>query len=305
MSDSGKAGTRPKTGWIYHLTKAEVIRQLRNRGASCAESTSIDDLRKQLATLVKGQGTKNESEVTERNETRGPLSGGSYTSKNAQQTERASVLNASERKQQRVLFTELYDMAENTMSTKLEFQLGRDNWEIFQERLELFFVATDVNTEDKKRAELLTKISAETYTLVRDLCAPAKPVTKTYAELTKLVTDLCPKPSEAMERCKFHQATQTTTESVAEFVARLKSLALHCNFVDRDTAVRDQLVCGLKNHDTRMELFRTDALTYDTAYKIATGRELARKNAATTANLNNGGQAKQEMNFLAKGKNPR
>lgn len=104
-----------------------------------------------------------------------------------------------------------------------------------------------------------------------------------------------------MERCKFHQSAQST-ESVTEFVARLKSLALHCNFADGDTALRDQLVCGLKNHDTRVELFRTDALTYDTAYKIATGRELAKKNAATTANLNHGKQTNQEINFLAKGK---
>ncbi|KMQ88530.1 hypothetical protein RF55_11966 [Lasius niger] len=70
-------------------------------------------------------------------------------------------------------------MAENKMSTKLEFQLGRDNWEVFIERLELFFIATDVSIEDKKRAVLLTKVSAETYTLMRDLCAPAKLVTKT------------------------------------------------------------------------------------------------------------------------------
>lgn len=98
-------------------------------------------------------------------------------------------------------------IAENTNISQLEFHLGKDDWETYTERLELYFVANDIKTE-KQAAVLLTKISPDTYKLVRDLCAPAKPSTKTFKELVKLINDhLNPKPSETMERCKFHQAT--------------------------------------------------------------------------------------------------
>ncbi|KMQ84553.1 hypothetical protein RF55_17561 [Lasius niger] len=82
---------------------------------------------------------------------------------------------------------------------KLEFHVGEDDWELYTERLELYFVANDIEDE-KQVAVLLTKISPETYKLVTNLCAPNKPKDKTFNELVKLVKDhLCPKPSEAME----------------------------------------------------------------------------------------------------------
>ncbi|KMQ81816.1 hypothetical protein RF55_25133, partial [Lasius niger] len=85
-------------------------------------------------------------------------------------------------------------------SSKLEFILGQDDWETYIERLELYFVANDIAVE-KQTAVLLTKISADTYTLVRDLCAPTKPKDKTFQQLVDIVsTHLCPKPSETMER---------------------------------------------------------------------------------------------------------
>lgn len=36
-------------------------------------------------------------------------------------------------------------------------------------------------------------------------------------------------------------------------------------------------MCGLKDHATKMALFREDKLTYDSAYKIATAMEAAEK----------------------------
>lgn len=86
---------------------------------------------------------------------------------------------------------------------KLEFHLRKDDWETYAESLELYFLANNAEN-NKKVPVLLTKISAETYKLVENLCAPNKLITKTYEQLIKLMTDyLCPKP-EAMERCKFH-----------------------------------------------------------------------------------------------------
>lgn len=91
---------------------------------------------------------------------------------------------------------------------------------------------------------------------------------------------LNPAPSEVMERCNFNQAKQEKTESIAEFAARLKKLALTCNFeAQLMTALRDQFVCGLSDHETRVELFQKSKLTFDVAFTEAVAREKALQNA--------------------------
>jgi len=72
---------------------------------------------------------------------------------------------------------------------------------------------------------------------------------------------------------------------VAEFTARLKKLATHCNFENIKVALRDQCVSGLKDHDTKAALFRIEKLDYETAVKEAMIREAAEINAASMFHL--------------------
>ncbi|XP_068994232.1 uncharacterized protein [Neodiprion pinetum] len=119
-------------------------------------------------------------------------------------------------------------------------------------------------------------MSPEAYKLIRNPCAPTEPKSETFAELKSLIKEhLCPKPSEAMKRYRFHQTRQTFTESVADYVARLKNLAYNCEFSNFKEALRDQLVCGLRSEDTRTEIFKEEKLTYDSAYTIAFASERA------------------------------
>lgn len=60
-------------------------------------------------------------------------------------------------------------------TSKLDFKLGTDEWEEFVERIELYFEANEIEDEGKRRAIFLTKIDAETYSVVRKVCAPKKP----------------------------------------------------------------------------------------------------------------------------------
>lgn len=107
---------------------------------------------------------------------------------------------------------------------KIIFQLDQGEWETFVERLELHFMAIDIEDVKKKKAVLFAKVNVEAYTLIRNLCASELPKDKSYSSLVKLVKDhLSPKPSEAIERCKFHQATQSANETVADFTAKLKN----------------------------------------------------------------------------------
>ncbi|XP_015523817.1 uncharacterized protein LOC107227239 [Neodiprion lecontei] len=169
-------------------------------------------------------------------------------------------------------------MAESKI--KLEFDASEDHLETFTERSELYFIASGITDAEKQKAVMLTKISRKTYTLIRDSCAPQKPKDKTFEELQLMIKNhLCPQPSEAVERGKFHQAAQLTTESVSEFVAWLRKLAIYCNIQDLSAALRDQLVCGLRQEESRVLSFREKKLTFDKAYKIAVRQEKAKADA--------------------------
>ncbi|XP_058796647.1 uncharacterized protein K02A2.6-like [Phymastichus coffea] len=170
-------------------------------------------------------------------------------------------------------------------ATKLEFCLEKGDWDTFIERLENYFDAKDV-PEAKRVPVFLMRLDNEAYKLIRDLCAPAKPKDKSFDELKDLFEQhLNPAPSEVMERHNFHQARQQQTESVADFAARLKKLAVFCNFKDVKEALRDQFVCGLRDTDTKIELFKKKDLTYDIAKSEALARERAVENAKDSMKL--------------------
>ena len=88
-----------------------------------------------------------------------------------------------------------------------EFDIYTDqNWDEYIERLEHYFIANDVEDEEKKRAILLTVCGHKTYGLVLSLASPTKPSEKTYTELKTLIRNhLKPKPLVIAERFKFHQ----------------------------------------------------------------------------------------------------
>ena len=64
------------------------------------------------------------------------------------------------------------------------------------------------------------------------------------------------------EQFKFFKRVQHDDEEVADYVAELRRLGKTCNFGDYlDTALRDQLVCGLKDQKTQKELLCMQGLT--------------------------------------------
>lgn len=163
------------------------------------------------------------------------------------------------------------------------FDLAKDNWEMYVDRLEQFFVANSVKSEVKV-ATLITVIGGDAYELMVSLCTPVKPATKTYSELVTLMKGhLNPKPSLLAERFKFRRRVQKGTENIATFVTDLKKLSKDCGFTADGLKenLRDQFVCGLVNEDIRQKLFtEDDTITFDKAYKLAVSMEAAEANAA-------------------------
>ncbi|VDI44588.1 Hypothetical predicted protein [Mytilus galloprovincialis] len=164
---------------------------------------------------------------------------------------------------------------------RLDSLVESEDWTQYVERMEHYFNANEIE-EDQKRDVFLSVCGKNTYKLIRDLLAPAKPRTKSLADLTKLVVKdhRDPVPSEIIQRFKFNSRARHSDESVGTFIAALRSLTEHCNYGDTLHAMlRDRLVIGTKSDHIQRRLLAEPNLTFEKAMEIATAMETAEKNA--------------------------
>ena len=159
-----------------------------------------------------------------------------------------------------------------------EFVVEDERISAYLERVELYFGANDIANE-KKVAILLSVIGAKTYAVLRSLVAPDQPKDKSFAELkTLLKAHYDPKPLVIAERFRFYRRDQTAEESISEFLVELRRLAAHCEFGQfLDEALRDRLVCGLRNDAIQKRLLSEADVTLAKAVQIASSMESAEK----------------------------
>ncbi|XP_061706264.1 uncharacterized protein LOC133532646 [Cydia pomonella] len=160
------------------------------------------------------------------------------------------------------------------------FDHNSQEWEIFHSRL-LQFVKLNQVGEDKKGALLLTHLSDETYRLARNLVHPKKIEEVKFDELVKVLDQhFTPKRCTFADRAKFYAATRDIGESIEQWAARVRGLAVHCEFGSAlDMILRDRLVLGFRAGPERDKLFEQDAatLTFAKAVEVAQQAECARK----------------------------
>ena len=157
------------------------------------------------------------------------------------------------------------------------FNPDSDSVAAYIERVHLFFAANDI--PDKKM--FLSTVGGKIYELLRNLVSPKSPETLKLSELTDILKrHFEPKPLVIAERFHFHRRFQAADESVAQFMAQLRRLAEHCDFKEYwDQALRDRLVCGLRNESVQRRLLAESDLTLSRALELAQGMEAAERNA--------------------------
>ncbi|XP_061721065.1 uncharacterized protein K02A2.6-like [Cydia pomonella] len=162
-----------------------------------------------------------------------------------------------------------------------EFKIASDNWRLYVERLEQYFLCNNIKAE-LQVPTLVTVIGAECYELLVNLCTPDKPTSKTFAELTTILEKhLQPKPSVLAERYKFRHRKQGDSESMSNYVAVLKRMSKTCDFgAWLEESLRDQFVCGIHSETIRQRLFAEDKLDFTKAFNLAVSMEAAEKDAA-------------------------
>ena len=86
-----------------------------------------------------------------------------------------------------------------------EFEVGKDDFDCYIDRMEQYFVANSV-VEEKHVAVFLTAIGGPAYKLLKNLVSPDAPKDKSFSDLkSTLRAHLKPKPLMIAERFKFHQ----------------------------------------------------------------------------------------------------
>ena len=160
-----------------------------------------------------------------------------------------------------------------------EYDPGREDWTAYTERLQQFFIAYDIENENKQRAVLLSVCGSSTYQLIKNLISPEKPTDKTYAEIVQIMKDhVEPKPSIIVQRYTFHTRYRKEHESIATYVAELKKLSGHCGFGDTlNDMMRDRVVCGINDVRMQRRLLSEPELTYKKAFDLAQAMESAEK----------------------------
>ena len=174
-------------------------------------------------------------------------------------------------------------MAEHVFGNMEAFDPERGgDWPMYTERMEQYFVANGIDNDAKKKAVFLTVIGGKAYGLLRNLLSPTKPADADYATLIKTMKDhLSPKPLVIAERFKFHKRDQHEGESVSQYLAALRKLAEKCDFNDfLDQALRDKLVCGLRNESIQRKLLAEADLTLKRAVEVSQGMEAAHHQAS-------------------------
>lgn len=191
---------KQNTGWIWKLTKNEIISELEKRGVPFDINDLRDDLRALLVQVAKDEKEPLQTLENRKIEaTAGPENvpnASVIQAANIPQTglaeakvepnvniEPESNVNSDEQEES---FESAHDShAESTMSdsTKISFSLGKDKWNTLVERLEFQFLSRDVTDDKKKAATLLTSMNEEAFELMRDLCAPNKLGDKKFTEL--------------------------------------------------------------------------------------------------------------------------
>ena len=170
----------------------------------------------------------------------------------------------------------------STCGSLKEFNPATDTVAHYLQRVKLYFTANAVE-EKLQVAKLLSSISLSTYARLSDLVAPDELGSKTLDEIMTLLKGHFEPPRvNIADRFNLRKRNQASGETIADYVAELRTLASFCKFGDNlETELRDQIVCGLYNKSLQRRLLTEEDLTYKKTIEIAQETELAEKNAKT------------------------
>jgi hypothetical protein len=159
------------------------------------------------------------------------------------------------------------------------FDPATTEWTIYEQQVVNLLEANGIDDPDRRRAALLTVIGTTALKTLISLVAPDRPATQTFDQLLVVLRNHYgeqQRTTESTARLQFTRCRQTDGQTVEDFVAELRRIAIDCAFGNElDGRLRDQLIAGVRNDSTRKEMLKLRApnRTFAASYTAARDSE--------------------------------
>lgn len=139
-----------------------------------------------------------------------------------------------------------------------EFHDAHEDWSAYIERFQCYCEANAVQAQ-RQVPLLISSIGPAAYKLLKGLVAPDVPSQKTLGDLAEAMKNHYKgKRNLTVERFKFRRMQQKSSESVNEFLARLRMQAVECEFGNLNEALREQFIQGVCNEGMQKRLLHEE-----------------------------------------------
>ena len=129
-------------------------------------------------------------------------------------------------------------------------------WERWMRSFQLFATGRGVKEAEQRKALLLHSAGEMVQDIYFTLVETAPGEDETVFDVScKLLNEhFKPKTNVAFERSVFISMEQKETETVGQFITRLRQKVVHCNFVDMNEMIRNQVVEKCRSQRLRRKL---------------------------------------------------
>lgn len=111
-----------------------------------------------------------------------------------------------------------------------KFNVG-DDFDVYQEILEQFFLANEINDAQRVPIILSSSINIKVYEIIREISFPTKPKELSYEALFEVMSEQFGKQKSTLrKRIEFFDLKQNPGESINNWFVRVKSAAMTCKF---------------------------------------------------------------------------
>ena len=157
-----------------------------------------------------------------------------------------------------------------------------ENWAYFRQTFENFIVAIDCKKEEQATAILKSIMGKDCAKILKRLNLTDEELKVSKSILDALEKHFEPQRNTIYERYIFNCAVQLDSETVDDFILRLRNLASTCQYgALHDELLRDRIVVGVNDNGARSRLLREKKLTLDQAVTMCKTSEQTRNQLRT------------------------
>ncbi|BET02330.1 Reverse transcriptase (RNA-dependent DNA polymerase) [Nesidiocoris tenuis] len=153
-----------------------------------------------------------------------------------------------------------------------------ENWNFFKDEWQNYVIASGLDKKDEgvRVATLKCLLGRETSQILKNL----KLTDQQLGQATEIISALdgffLPAVNVIYERYVFGSAAQNESEKIDQYVARLRHLSSTCEYkAMEDEMIRDRLVLGIRDEETKKQLLSDPKLTLTSAIRTCRVNELA------------------------------